>query len=498
MGAPRSRLRSDDRPAAAPLLALPADERLADGRRARSSQGAPVPAGPRDRHLRRRSRHRRGEAGADGDRRLPARPGQVPPARRPDPSRSPPQRPARHRQDASRAGRRRARPGRRSSRCRRRSSSRRSSASAPRACATCSGRRSRSRRRSSLSTSSTRSAERAAVPAAVSAASDEREQTLNQILTEMDGFDSTTSVIVIGATNRIDVLDQALLRPGRFDRRVVVLPPDRDGRRLILEVHTREFRSRPTSTSTGSQLPPRAWSAPIWRTSSTRPRFSRRAQIAARCPRGLRASLEKIILGAERKIMLTAGRPSPHRVPRGRPRARRDAHAGRRSGAQGHDRPSRTGARCHPLVARRRQVQLLARRARGAGEDDARRSGRRGGRLRRPDDRRRGRHRPGDRARAPHGRPLGDERRRSGWSPSCRATARILGGHGLAADARARRRRSAAHGRGGVRARSSALLTAERSRLDALADALLERETLDQIDAYRIAGLGEPEPLPVD
>jgi cell division protease FtsH len=69
--------------------------------------------------------------------------------------------------------------------------------------------------------------------------SDEREQTLNQILTEMDGFDPSTNVIVIGATNRIDVLDQALLRPGRFDRRVAVQPPDREGRRLILEVHTR-------------------------------------------------------------------------------------------------------------------------------------------------------------------------------------------------------------------------------------------------------------------
>src|SRR5205814_3432394 len=70
--------------------------------------------------------------------------------------------------------------------------------------------------------------------------SDEREQTLNQILTEMDGFDSSTAVIVVGATNRIDVLDQALLRPGRFDRRVAVMPPDREGRRLILEVHTRD------------------------------------------------------------------------------------------------------------------------------------------------------------------------------------------------------------------------------------------------------------------
>jgi cell division protease FtsH len=75
--------------------------------------------------------------------------------------------------------------------------------------------------------------------AGFSGGNDEREQTLNQILTEMDGFDSSTSVIVIAATNRPDVLDQALLRPGRFDRRVAVSPPDRAGRKQILEVHTR-------------------------------------------------------------------------------------------------------------------------------------------------------------------------------------------------------------------------------------------------------------------
>ena len=69
---------------------------------------------------------------------------------------------------------------------------------------------------------------------------DEREQTLNQILTEMDGFDPSTDVIVIAATNRPDILDAALLRPGRFDRRVAVQPPDRTGRQRILEVHTRE------------------------------------------------------------------------------------------------------------------------------------------------------------------------------------------------------------------------------------------------------------------
>jgi cell division protease FtsH len=69
---------------------------------------------------------------------------------------------------------------------------------------------------------------------------DEREQTLNQILTEMDGFDSREGIIVIAATNRADVLDGALLRPGRFDRRVVVQLPDRAGRAAILEVHTRK------------------------------------------------------------------------------------------------------------------------------------------------------------------------------------------------------------------------------------------------------------------
>jgi len=68
---------------------------------------------------------------------------------------------------------------------------------------------------------------------------DEREQTLNQILVEMDGFDTDTKVIVIAATNRPDILDPALLRPGRFDRRVVLDRPDRRGREAILAVHVR-------------------------------------------------------------------------------------------------------------------------------------------------------------------------------------------------------------------------------------------------------------------
>src|SRR6201996_85373 len=77
--------------------------------------------------------------------------------------------------------------------------------------------------------------------ASISGANDEREQTLDQILTEMDGFESNLAVIVLGATNRPEILDPALLRPGRFDRRVAVQAPHRDGRKKILEVHTRSL-----------------------------------------------------------------------------------------------------------------------------------------------------------------------------------------------------------------------------------------------------------------
>jgi len=74
---------------------------------------------------------------------------------------------------------------------------------------------------------------------------DEREQTLNAILVEMDGFDSDDRVILIAATNRPDVLDPALLRPGRFDRQIVVDPPDINGREAILKVHTRNIKVAP-------------------------------------------------------------------------------------------------------------------------------------------------------------------------------------------------------------------------------------------------------------
>ena len=134
---------------------------------------------------------------------------------------------------------------------------------------------------------------------------DEREQTLNQILTEMDGFDSGAGVIVLGATNRPDVLDQALLRPGRFDRRVAVQSPDSKGREMILEVHT---RSVPLADDV--HLERLAQTTPGMVGADLANLVNEAALLAARRghERVARAdftdALEKIVLGAERKIVL--------------------------------------------------------------------------------------------------------------------------------------------------------------------------------------------------
>ena len=71
---------------------------------------------------------------------------------------------------------------------------------------------------------------------------DEREQTLNQLLAEMDGFDTNSGLLILAATNRPEVLDPALLRPGRFDRRVIVDKPDLKGRVDILKVHAKKCK----------------------------------------------------------------------------------------------------------------------------------------------------------------------------------------------------------------------------------------------------------------
>jgi len=140
----------------------------------------------------------------------------------------------------------------------------------------------------------------------VTGANDEREQTLDQILTEMDGFESSEAVVVLAATNRPDVLDSALLRPGRFDRRVAVQPPDRKGRREILEVHTRSI-----PLAAGVDLEEVAASTPGMVGADLANLANEAALLAAR--RGhdgvemndFSDSLEKILLGSPRGILLS-------------------------------------------------------------------------------------------------------------------------------------------------------------------------------------------------
>jgi cell division protease FtsH len=137
-------------------------------------------------------------------------------------------------------------------------------------------------------------------------ANDEREQTLDQILTEMDGFESAEAVVVLGATNRPEVLDPALLRPGRFDRRVAVQAPDRRGREQILAVHTRSIPlgddvdlgalAASTPGMVGADLANLANEAALL--------AARREHDSVRM-RDLTDSLEKILLGAPRGILLS-------------------------------------------------------------------------------------------------------------------------------------------------------------------------------------------------
>jgi cell division protease FtsH len=328
--------------------------------------------------------------------------------------------------------------------------------------------------------------------------SDEREQTLNQILTEMDGFDSSTAVIVIGATNRTDVLDNALLRPGRFDRRVAVLPPDREGRRLILEVHTRDVPLAPDVDHDRI-----AATTPGMVGADLANLVNEAALLAARSDRSevnsadFAQSLEKILLGAERKIMqtpadrrrtayheaghalvgmLTAGADPVRKitiVPRGQSlgvtlsspdvdrfnysrtelEARVKMALGGRAAEEVVFGDQTTGAEGD--IA---QVTTLVRHMVGRwGMSSA----------------------IGMVAVLPSGGA-------NPWSElTSPRTLELL-------DEEVRRTVEAAYDE------VVTLLAAERSRLDALAEALLERETLDQIDAYRIAGLTEPEAVSID
>jgi cell division protease FtsH len=136
---------------------------------------------------------------------------------------------------------------------------------------------------------------------------EEREQTLNQLLVEMDGFDARQAVIILAATNRPDVLDPALLRPGRFDRRVVVQRPDKVGREKILRVHTRGVPLAPDV-----DLAEIAATTPGLVGADLRNLVNEAALLAARRERNnvtrqdFFDAMEKIVLGPERSLVLNA------------------------------------------------------------------------------------------------------------------------------------------------------------------------------------------------
>ena len=185
---------------------------------------------------------------------------------------------------------------------------------------------------------------------------DEREQTLNQLLVEMDGFEGNSGVIVIAATNRPDVLDPALLRPGRFDRQVVVPLPDIRGREQILTVHMRkvpvapdvrgDILARGTPGFSGADLANLVNEAAL---------FAARSQQAAGGHGGLRARQGQDHDGCGAPLGRDAGRrAAQHRVPRIRARGGGEAPAEGRSGAQGDHHPARSCARRDHAACRKR------------------------------------------------------------------------------------------------------------------------------------------------
>ncbi|MFL5683534.1 MAG: ATP-dependent zinc metalloprotease FtsH [Chloroflexota bacterium] len=325
---------------------------------------------------------------------------------------------------------------------------------------------------------------------------DEREQTLNQILTEMDGFDAETNVIVLGATNRAEILDPALLRPGRFDRRIAVQPPDRNGRSEILKIHTRSVPlGRDVDVDQIAAATPGATGADLALIVNEGALFAARRDHKAVEQRDFTDAIEKIILGTERQILmtdadrrLTAYHESGHAlvgmlvsgadpvrkisiIPRGqalgvtlstpetdrynysRPEliAKIKVALGGRSAEQVVYGEMTTGAES--------DIQNLTQIARGMvarwGMSEAI------GPVTVADGARDGFLLPG----APRPSPATEER----------------------VDAEVKRIVEEAEDE------VTDLLGRERHRLDALAEALLEHETLDQEDAYRIAGVDVPE-----
>ncbi len=335
----------------------------------------------------------------------------------------------------------------------------------------------------------------------ISGGHDEREQTLNQILTEMDGFDAGTNVIVLGATNRPEVLDQALLRPGRFDRRIAVNPPDRKGRVEILKIHTRSVPLAPdVDLDRIAASTPGATGADIALFVNEAALFAARREHPTVEQRDFTDAIEKTLLGAERQVVMTdadrertAYHESGHAlvgmltpgadpvrkisiIPRGQalgvtlatPEADRFNYA--RDDLIGKIKVALGGRAAEKVVfgdittGAESDIQNLTQIARGMvgrwGMSDAI------GPVAVTDGRQDGALLPGSVPASPPTQQLVDEEVR-----------RIVDG---------------------AEQDVIKLLERERGRLDALARALLERETLDQPEAYEVAGVELSETLPVE
>ncbi len=324
---------------------------------------------------------------------------------------------------------------------------------------------------------------------------DEREQTLNQILTEMDGFEADTNVMVLGATNRPEVLDQALLRPGRFDRRIAVQPPDKNGRAEILRIHTRSIALAPAiDLEQVAAATPGATGADLALIANEAALFAARRGHKAVEQRDFSDAIEKTILGAERQVvmsdedrrrtayhegghalvgMLTPGTDPVRKVsiiPRGQalgvtlstPESDRYSYSQRELIAK--IKVALGGRAAERVVydevttGAESDIQNLTQVARGMvarwGMSDAI------GPLALGDARPDGVLLPGAATPAPETQKLVDDEARQIVE---RAEAEVID-----------------------------LLRRERARLDALADALLEKETLEQAEAYEIAGVPQP------
>ena len=135
---------------------------------------------------------------------------------------------------------------------------------------------------------------------------DEREQTLNQLLVELDGFDTHQAIVVIAATNRPDGLDQALLRPGRFDRRVTVDRPDWNGRLAILKIHSRDVPLAPdVNLLTLARSTPGMVGADLANLVNEAALLAARRNLDRVTQKCFTEALDKILLGAERPLVLT-------------------------------------------------------------------------------------------------------------------------------------------------------------------------------------------------